>query len=53
MKQQHVHCEEGSAEERKLQGDTQRPEAALQICLPSPTDRLFSCSRKCHGLEMM
>lgn len=49
MKQQHVSSEEGGAEEYKLQGNTQGPEAALQICLPSPTDRLFSCSRKCQS----
>lgn len=49
MKQQHVSCEEGGAEEYKLQGHTQGPGAALQICLPSPTDRLFSCSRKCQS----
>lgn len=49
MKQQHVSCVEGGAEEYKLQGHTQGPEAVLQICLPSPTDRLFSCSRKCQS----
>lgn len=49
MKQQHVSTKEGGAEEYKLQGHTQGPEATLQICLPSPTDRLFSCSRKCQS----
>ena len=49
MRQPHVSCEEGGAEEYKLQGHTQGPEAVLQICLPSPTDRLFSCSRKCQS----
>lgn len=37
MKQQHVSCEAGGADDYKLQGHTQGPEAALQICcLPSP-----------------
>lgn len=37
MKQQHVFYEEKS----KLRGHTPASEAALQICLSSPTDRLF------------
>lgn len=34
MKRQHVSYAEGGAEENKLQGHTQGPEAALQICPP-------------------
>ncbi len=41
MKQQHASCEEGGAEEYKLQGHTQGPEAVLQICLPFPNRQII------------
>lgn len=50
MKQQHVSCEEGGAEEYKLHKDILKDlELLCKSIFLSPTDRLFSRSRKCQS----